>query len=135
MKERGEETDMRELRADQLAWGLALTAQSCAYLAIELQVFAEKLSVSQITCPESTYNALFDSVEMFRALLDCMVKNYAECNDSSNEGLVPVFSIPMAGAIRSILALDPATTSGESTISTASRTTKDTEDAGDTRSK
>src|SRR6266536_225945 len=129
----GQPMDTREWRAAELAWVVAMQAQSCAYLATELTVFAHRLSESQIVCPESTYNQLLDSLVTFAHLLDDMLKNYRESNANGSEGLLPVLSTPLVEAIRSTLGLEQVTTSAGSTINTGSRRRKCTSGAGDMR--
>lgn len=116
--ELGQPMDTVEWSAEALAWLLAMQAQSCAYLALELQRFAEELSTLQITCPESTYKRLLDSTEIFTRLLDSMRQSYAENNSHEKDNSIPVLSEHLVGAIRSMLAPDRVTTSGGSTIST-----------------
>jgi hypothetical protein len=130
-REHGQPSDIEEWPAVQLAWAAAMQAQSCAYLAAELQVFAERLSGSQITCRESTYNALYDSLETFRRLLDVMVQSYRESNANMQEGLLPVLSTPLVEAIRSTLGLDPATITAEYTTRIGRAKTRSTDAVGD----
>jgi len=128
---RGEPTDTRESRALALGWQLAMAAQSCAYLADELQIFAERLSTMQITCPESTYRRLYDSGEMLLALLENMRQNYVESNAQESDQSLPVLSLDMAQVIRSTLAQERVTTMVASTINTDSREYRSIETAGD----
>lgn len=109
--------DTRSYMLEASAWEFALTAQSCAYLALELQAFAEKLSRSQITCRESTYRQLSDSIVTFRHLLEDMSKSYAEYNASEEGHYIPVLSSRVVEAIRCTLAAEEAPTSGGSTTS------------------
>lgn len=114
----GQPGDMREWRAEELAWAVALEAQSCAYLALELQALAQRFSEMRITCPESTYKRLLDSHETFRDLLDIMVRSFRETNENGSEGLLPALSERMVAEIRSMLAQEVATTLGGYTTST-----------------
>jgi hypothetical protein len=129
----GQPTDTLEYRPEVLAWEVALLAQSSAYLALELQIFAERLSQMPILCPESTYRRLFDSLVTFRALLDAMVRNYKQTNGNENDGLVPALSTPLVEAIRSMLARETVSGSGGYTISSERVVRRHTGDAGDTR--
>lgn len=131
-REHGQPSDIEEWPAVELAWAAAMQAQSCAYLAEELQIFAERLLGSQITCPESTYNALYDSIETFRHLLDVMVQSYRESNANMQEGLLPVLSTPMVEAIRSTLGPDRATITGASMIKRGRASRQSSDGAGDT---
>jgi hypothetical protein len=107
--------DTRSYMLEASAWEYALTAQSCAYLALELQGFAEKLSRSRITCRESTYRQLSDSTVTFRRLLEDMSKSYAEYNASEDDHYIPVLSSRVVEAIRCTLAAGEAPTLGGST--------------------
>lgn len=109
--------DTRSYMLEASAWDYALTAQSCAYLALELQAFAERLRLSRITCRESTYRQLSDSIATFRRLLEDMSKSYAEYNASEDGHSIPVLSSRVVEAIRSTLAAGEAPTSGESITS------------------
>jgi hypothetical protein len=110
--------DMQEWRSEELAWAVALEAQSCAYLALELQALAQILSEQLITCPESTYRQLLDSHETFRGLLECMTASTRESIANGSDHTMPALSLRMVGEIRAMLALDRATTTGGSTTST-----------------
>jgi hypothetical protein len=125
--------DTLEYRPEVLAWEAALLAQSSAYLALELQVFAERLSDMPIRCPESTYRRLYSSLATFRRLVDAMAKNYSVTNANVNDGLVPVISEPLVEAIRSMLDREVVSGSGGCTISTENLVTKPTGDVGDMR--
>lgn len=109
--------DSRSYMLEASAWEYALTAQSCAYLALELQACAEKLSKSRITCRESTYKQLLDSIVIFRRLLEDMSKSYADFNGNEDGHYIPVLSSHVVAAIRSTLAAEGAPTSGGSTTS------------------
>lgn len=114
---RGVGTATWDRRAVELAWVLAMMAQSCAYLATELQVSAGRLSTSQITCRESTYNALLDSTGIALALIDSMRQSFAVTNEAADLHELPVLSMDLVQAIRWSLAQDPATTTAEYTTS------------------
>jgi hypothetical protein len=122
-----------ERRAEALAWGLAMQAQSCAYLALELQQFAGELSTSRITCHELIYRRLLDSTEIFTRLLDSMRLSYAESNAHESDNSIPVLSARLVEAIRSTLVHDPATITDGSTISTERAGRTNTPNAGDTK--
>jgi hypothetical protein len=110
--------DIQEYRSEALAWEVALTAQSSAYLALELQVLAQRLSEMLIRSPESTYNQLYDSYATLRALLDTMTESLRETNGNGSDGSIPLLSSRMVAEIRSTLAQDTASTMGGSTTST-----------------
>jgi hypothetical protein len=129
----GQPMDTLEYRPEVLAWEVALLAQSSAYLALELQIFAERLSQMPILCPESTYRRLFDSLVTFRRLLDAMVLNYKQTNGNENDGLVPALSTRMVEEIRYMLDREVVSGSGGSTISTARVGRKNISDAGVTK--
>lgn len=129
----GQPTDTGAWPAVALAWRLAMQAQSCAYLALELQQFAEELSTLQIMCPESIYKRLLDSTEIFTRLLDNMRQSYAENNSHEIDNSIPVLSVPLVEAIHSTLDRVPVTTMVESTINTEKASQMHTQDAGDTR--
>lgn len=129
----GQPSDTLEYRPEALAWEAALLAQSSAYLALELQAFAERLSQTPIRCPESTYRRLFDSLGILRRLLNAMARNYRESNDNGSDGLVPVLSERMVGEIRSMLDQEIVSGSGGSTISSARVAKRNSEGVGDTR--
>lgn len=125
--------DTEDTPALALGWALAMQAQSCAYLALDLQAFAEILSVSQIMCPESTYKRLLDSTETFTRLLDSMRQSYGENSQVENENSVPVLSERLVVAIRSMLDREQVTITVGSTISTERASPIHTKNAGDTR--
>jgi hypothetical protein len=110
-------SDMIGWSAEELGWVIALEAQSCAYLALELQALAQRLSETQITCPESTYRRLYDSHAMFRRLVEFMQQSFRDSNANGNDGSLPVLSARMVQEIRSMLAQETATTSEGYTIS------------------
>lgn len=122
--EHGQQTDTSVKPAEELGWLLAMQAQSCAYLALELQKFAEELSTLQITCPESTYRRLYVSIEMFTRLLDNMRRSYAENNSHEIESSIPVLSARMVEAIHSMLVQDQVTTSEGCTTNTGKASQK-----------
>lgn len=126
-------TDIEERPVEALAWALAMQAQSCAYLALELQQFADELLMSRITCQESTYKRLLDSAEIFTRLLDIMRRSYAENNSHENDSSIPVLRERLVEAIRSTLDQDRATITVGSTINTERADRLSTKNAGDTR--
>jgi hypothetical protein len=125
--------DTLEYRPEALAWEAALLAQSSAYLALELQAFAERLSSMPIRCPESTYRRLFNSLVTFRHLVSARARSYKETNANGSDGLVPVISERLEREIRSMLVRELVSGSGGSTISTANLVTKHTGDVGATK--
>lgn len=129
----GQPGDMTEWRAEALAWAVALEAQSCAYLALELQALAQRFSETPITCPEWTYRRLLDSHETFKALLDIMVQSFRDTNANGSDGSLPALSERMVQEIRYMLAQDPATTSGGCTTSIGRVNERNTSDVGDTK--
>jgi hypothetical protein len=129
----GQPSDTVEWPPEELPWAVALLAQSSAYLALELQIFAERLSQRPITCPESTYRRLYDSIETLQRLLDVTAKNYKLSNDNGSEGFIPVLSERLVAEIRSMLAQEVVNGSGGSTISSERVGGRNTGDAGDTK--
>jgi hypothetical protein len=132
VSEPGVDSATRGLRAKGLAWELALAAQSCAYLAIELQLLAEKLAGSRIACRESTFKSLLDSAETFRAWLDIMQQRCKLTSEQDDVGWLLELSEPLGAATPSISARVQADTSDECTTSTERVETSPTGDAGDT---
>jgi hypothetical protein len=130
---RGGRTDTSGGSAEELGWLLAMQAQSCAYLALELQKFAEELSTSRITCPESTYKRLYFSIEIFTRLLDSMRQSYAESNSHEIENSIPVLSERLVAEIHSMWARGQVTTTGESTTSTEKVSQTTSRECGDTK--
>lgn len=131
-RETGQPMDTQVWRSLELAWGLAMTAQSCAYLALELQMFADRLSQWQITSPELIYKRLLDSDATFRRLLDIMRQSYAESNADESGQYLPVLNEHLVEEIRYTLDLELATTSGGYTTNTRRAKTMRTENVGDT---
>jgi hypothetical protein len=125
--------DTVEWPPEELPWAVALLAQSSAYLALELQAFAERLSDTPIRCPESTYRRLYDSIETLRRLVDAIAKSYKLSNDNGSDGFIPVLSERLVGEIRSMLAVELVNGSGGSTINTARVGTNRSADAGGMR--
>jgi|SRR5882724_1377933 len=118
---------------EELAWEIAMTAQSCVYLAEQLQIFAEKSWGLPSQFPDSTYRLQLDSARTLHSLLLRMLWNY---EDSIRDGYVnrlPRLSTVLVREIRSILAVGQAITSDECTINTESPKTNAIEDAGDTK--
>jgi len=133
MSDPGAVTDTRDGRVVALAWALAETAQSCAYLAEELQIAAGNSSVQTLTCHEWTYRRLLDSIEIFRALLDTMRAKYRDTNEKGLPSALPVLNARMAEETRSMLAHGSAITTVECMTSSERVETSSTETAGDTR--
>lgn len=133
MSNRGAATDTRDGRAEELPWELAMTAQSCAYLAEELQIAAGTSYGRTLTCHDSTYRRLLDSVEIFRALLDDMRQKFKETNVKADLSVIHVLNARLAEEIRCTLVQGSATTTVECMTSTESRETSNSETVGDTR--
>lgn len=133
IRESGEATDTKASRAVQLAWALAMQAQSCAYLALELQKCAETLSASQIMCQELTFKRLLGSAEIFARLLESMRGSYADFNRDESSNYIPVLSERLAEAIRYMLEVDQATSTAGFTTNTERASQKNTKDVGDTK--
>lgn len=129
----GDGTDTSAQRAVALAWGLATMAQSCASLATELQVSAERLSVLRVTCQESTFNALYDSTEIARRLIDSMRQSFAVTNEMVDLRELPVLSMDLVQAIRWSLDREPAIIMAEYMTSGESQEMRHIDTAGDTR--
>lgn len=115
----------------ELAWEIAQTAQSCAYLAIELQVLASRSYAQGPTLPESTYSQLSSSVGIFRGLLTNMHKKLSVLNKKEDNNAVCVISGDLAEAILSMWAADNLTTTVECMTKPASQETPDIDTAGD----
>lgn len=130
---RGDSTATSELRAEELAWEFATMAQSCAYLATELQVLAERLLVSRATCPGWTFSALFDSTGIARHLIENMRRSFAATNAEEDLQELPVLSTELVAAIRSSLARGQAITTVGYTTSGESQETSSIDTAGDMR--
>lgn len=116
-----------------LAWEIAETAQSCAYLAIELQVLASRSYGQVPTLPVWTYKPLLDSVTIFRGLLVSMHKRLVELNSAEESTAVCVITEDLAKEILSMWVADRAIISVECMTRPASPETPDTGTAGDTR--
>jgi len=131
MSDAGPAMGTRGGKAGVLAWAIAQTAQSCAYLAGELQVAAEKYSLQTLDCHESTYRQLLDSIAIFQALLDVMRAKYRHLSVEEDFDVLPVLSVRLAEEIRSSLAHGLAITMVECMTSTESQETSSTESVGD----
>jgi hypothetical protein len=116
-----------------LAWEIAQTAQFCAYLAIELQVWAEKYAGRESISADSTYRRLSDSLGIFRGLLNNMQVKFSKLNKEEGNTYVCAISEPLVEAILSMWAADNLTTLVECMTSTERAETLGTSDAGDTK--
>jgi hypothetical protein len=117
----------------ELAWEIAETAQSCAYLAIELQVLASRSYGRVPTCPDLTYKQLSDLTRIFRALLTNMHEKLVLLNSEEASSAVCVINEDLAEAIVYTLAADKAITTVECMTRPASQGTPDTGTVGATR--
>jgi hypothetical protein len=116
-----------------LAWEIAATAQSCAYLAIELQVLASRSYGQAPTLPGWTYKPLSDSVVIFRTLLNSMHKRLVHLNSSGESNAVCVINEDLAEVILSMWVADRAITTVECMTSPEKAETSGTGTAGATR--
>lgn len=116
-----------------LAWEIATMAQSCAYLAIELQVWAERFCDLESTLPGLTYSQLSASTAMLRALLTHMQEKFSEHNKEEGNVSVSVISGGLAEAILSCWEADNRTITVAVTTRAESQETNDTGTAGDMR--
>lgn len=119
--------------AVELAWEIAQTAQFCAYLAIELQVWAQRCSDQEPTLADSTYNRLCGSVGIFRTLVSSMYTRFSKINKEADVNSVCCISEGLAEAILSTWAQGNPITTVVSMTSTESQETSSTDHAGDTR--
>jgi hypothetical protein len=117
---------------EALAWEIAETAQSCAYLAIELQVLASRSHDQAPTLAGWTYRPLLDSVKIFRALLRNMHEKLVLINAEEDCSAVCVISEDLAEAILSMWAADSLITMVECMTRPANHETPDTGTAGGT---
>lgn len=129
----GEATATRGSQAEELAWVMAMQAQSCAYLAEWLQIFAERLYREPLELPESIYNQLYDSHETMLALLDIMRQRLEGQSKLEHASYIPALNAHMAEEIRFMLVRGSAITMAECTTSIESRISKSTSDVGDTK--
>jgi ABC-type cobalamin transport system ATPase subunit len=129
----GEPTDIGAIGAATLAWEMAMLAQSCAYLAEEAQIWAQKSVDRTLTSRESTYRQLLDSVGTMRRLLDTMHRMLHANNVKEDANGISVLSDLLVEEIRFMLARGSAITTAECMTSIESRGTNSTADVGDTR--
>jgi hypothetical protein len=124
-------TTSERLRVE-LAWEIAETAQSCVYLAEQLQLFAERYLQSQTTFPESICRLQLDSAMTLHALLRTMRRSFAEGIVKESVTRVPRISTGLVGEIRLRLAQDRVTTMDECMINTENQEMTTIEDVGGT---
>jgi hypothetical protein len=117
----------------ELAWVIAETAQSCAYLAIELQILAGRSYDQAPTCPDSTYKRLSDSARIFRGLLTNMHEKLVLVNSEAESSAICVINEDLAEAILSMWVADDLITTVECMTKPASQETPDTSAAGGTK--
>lgn len=129
----GPEWDTREFAPEMLAWEIAQTAQSCAALAKEMQMFAERLCDAQTISAGLTCRQLFVSAAILHDLLRLMLVRYRQALDTVNTNLVPCLSTHLAEEILSQLDHGQAITMVEYTINTESQEMSDTADVGGTK--
>jgi hypothetical protein len=130
---RGEPTDTEGIGAAALAWEMALSAQSCAYLAEEAQIWAQKSVDRTLALPESTYRQLLDSLGTFRLLLDTMHRRLRELNEKEENNAISVWNGDLDEEIRFMLGHGLAIITVECMTSTEKAETSSTADAGDTK--
>jgi hypothetical protein len=116
-----------------LAWEVAQTAQSCAYLAVELQVWAEKYADRAPISADSTYRRLSDLIGIFRGLLHSMLGKFSTLNKEEGNRYVCVISERLAEEILSMWAADNLIMLAECMTSNAKAETSNTADAGGTK--
>lgn len=133
MSSPGQGTDTSGVGAGTLAWEMALAAQSSAYLAEELQIWAEKSAGRTLALHDLTYRRLLGSVVTFRALLDTMHRNLHVINGKAESNDISALSDHMVEEIRSMLAHGLAITTVECMTNIGSQETSNSADAGDTR--
>jgi hypothetical protein len=114
----------------ELAWEIAMTAQSCALLAVELQERAEYFERQASTSQDSTCRSLSISVGIFRGLLMSMLRKFASINRQEGSSDVCVMSADLEAAILSMWAADNLTITAECMTSTERVATSDTGTAG-----
>lgn len=117
----------------ELAWEIALTAQSCACLAIELQVWAEKYADRGSISADSTYKRLYSSLGILRGLLNNMRTKCKRLNETEGNTYVSVISEPLVEEILSMWAADNLITLVECMTSSERAETQGMNDAGDTK--
>jgi hypothetical protein len=133
MSSLGQRMDIEAIGAAQLAWEMAMLAQSSAYLAEDAQIWAQNSADRTLTLPESTYRRLLDSIGTLSRLLDCMHRSVRRINEGEAPNAICVVSEPLVEEIRYMLGRGLALTLVECMTSTESQKTSNTGDAGDTR--
>jgi hypothetical protein len=133
MSSHGQPMDTEAIGAAALAWEMAIQAQSCAYLAEEAQLWAEKSVDRTLALQESTYRQLLDSIGTFRRLLDTMHRTLHAINEREGATSISVLNEHLAEEIRYMLGRGLATTTVECMTNTRSQETSNTADAGDTK--
>ena len=123
----------RERLQEELAWELAELAQSCVYLAEELQVFAEKFLASPILCPVSTFRLQLDSAMTLHDLLRGIRRSYEDSISKENVIRAPRISMALVVEIRLRLDQGRAITTDACMINSESQKTNIIEGAGDTK--
>jgi hypothetical protein len=116
----------------ELAWEIAETAQSCVYLAEQLQLFAERYLQSRITFPESTCRLQLDSAMTLHDLLRTMLRSFEDGIVKESVTRVPRISMGLVVEIRLRLAQGRVITTDECTINTENQEMNTIDDVGDT---
>jgi hypothetical protein len=129
----GQPTDTEAIGAATLAWELAMLAQSCAYLAEEAQIWAQRSVDRTLTSRELTYRQLLDSTGTLRRLLDTMHRTLHAINVKEGSNDISVLNVHLAEEIRYMLGRGLATTTVECMTSTENLETNSTADAGGTK--
>jgi hypothetical protein len=119
--------------AEELAWELAMTAQSCALLAIELQARAEHFASLEQASLDWTYRRPSVSTGIFRGLLTNMLRKFRHTNEQGASTETCVISEGLEQAILSMWAADNLTITDGCTTRAESQGTSDTGNAGDMR--
>jgi hypothetical protein len=133
MSNPGQPMDTEAIGAATLAWEMAMEAQSCAYLAEELTIWAQKSVDRTLMCQESTYRQLLDSTGTMRRLLDTMHRTLHAINVKEGSNDISVLNAHLAEEIRYMLGRGLATTTVGCMTSTESPETSNSADAGDMR--
>lgn len=129
----GPPTDTGGIGAATLAWEMATLAQSCAYLAEEAQLWAEKSVDRTLTLADSTYRPLCDSAGTLARLLDAMHRSLRRINEGERPNDICVLNALLGEEIRFMLARGSAITMVECMTNIESQEMRDTGDAGATR--
>jgi hypothetical protein len=133
MSNPGQPMDTEATGAAALAWEMAVLAQSCAYLAEEAQIWAQKSVDRKLASQESTYRRLLNSIGIMRRLLDTMHRMLHAINREEGGTFISALSEPLAAEIHYMLGRGLAITMVECMTSTESQETSSTADAGDTK--